>query len=1502
MNKKLPVKILILFFLISNAIYGQSFIKDFITIDELVEVNNQFFFSAIGSTNGKELWKTDGTKEGTFFVKDINTITDGNPSNLTSFNNELYFSADDGFFGNELWKSDGTETGTVMVKNVNVSNGQGSYPGNFTVFNNELYFTANNYSNRNSKLWKTNGTDEGTIKVFDAQGIDIKNIKVANNKMYFTKSNILYETNGNFNDIKEIYVDAYYTKAEFNTFNNELYFITYTSNKQSIRFYRLDNTSKPILLQEFTAPLYGDIDIYNYTQVGNNVYFSITTDFNTGNDTDVLWKTDGTKEGTSMVKSFNWDRYISGSNISNFVEYKNELYFNSGSKNNYTIWKSDGSETGTKQVIKTGVDRTVKFQIFNDQFYFSNGNKLWVADVSAGISNEFSDLAIATINSDALFNVKSTKKTVFFKANYKTKIALYTTEFSPLIQVIKGYSTIENNSEVVFESKVDSVAKNIIKIKNVGNKNLVFSKVKVVGQDFYINNIGGSFTQVIAPDKQSEFELTFYPSTTGLKKGTLSILSNDITMPNFNLELIGYAEGEIEKNLNENISLDKEIIFNSTSSSININNNSIPEDMPINSLIGILSIPNNNENFSYELIVEEGNKDNQYFSIENNELKTNGTFNFEQKNTYQFKVKATNNNTSETIVESLIISITDVVEDIVLEECSLEINNLGYGLRDVVFIDNQKIVAVGSQGVILKSDNGGNTWRKIRSANNKHLYNVQFTTNKIGYAIGDTFLKTEDAGESWFTPKIPDESYPTPTNLFFVNSDVGFVFGANGKIFKTTNGGLYWKSKNFGYTGFSSAYFFNESKGFIVGGSKTLIKTLDGGETWAKIDLGIEGLSSFIDFTKIYFANDLIGFISGNNGEIIKTIDGGNTWKLLSKLKYDISIRDVFFQDESIGYVLTENYLYKTIDGGSTWNDESLDTNFIGFHGFDFNKDNSKSCLVGDGTSCCSGFSTGHIIYTKELENDWVKRSYMSLYTDTHTAVYLEEDIGFVFGNNYGAKTIDGGLTWKKLTKLEDIISQVEVLNNNIYLLGNKNIYKSTDSGETWITLSTSKSIRKLFFINEQTIFGASYGQGVFKTTDGGINWVNVTKQLPYGVNINFLNENEGYVAGVNDGMFKTIDGGNTWTKVLFDFVDMFLNVFTIEFNKNIGFAGSSVGLLKTIDGGKTWVNTNINMGGTVKFLHATNEFEWYAVTDNRVLKTNDGGSNWETVYYGEEIKNVYFAKEKIYLVGYKNFTEIKIKSTPNSSGSIIGNINVSTQSTEGYSITKDEDVHYKWTVSGDNTINYFENKAEISWKSTGTYIVAVTPFNNCGDGSTKEIIVTVKKDWNAPIITGKIEVDKLSANNEYSAPFNDDSRYKWFVKGHTGYIENINNVTINWGEPGFGKIEVIETKISSGQRKKGYLDVTINPSQLSLDGYEKATKKINAYPNPTNGIFDIALPISLKEVQVTIYSINSQIIATGMYTVANDKVRVNIDNLHVGMYFIKVHLEVPVSLKIIKN
>ncbi len=53
-------------------------------------------------------------------VKDINPAwIDSLPFSLTEVNGTLFFTADDGMNGSELWKSDGTEAGTVMVKDIN---------------------------------------------------------------------------------------------------------------------------------------------------------------------------------------------------------------------------------------------------------------------------------------------------------------------------------------------------------------------------------------------------------------------------------------------------------------------------------------------------------------------------------------------------------------------------------------------------------------------------------------------------------------------------------------------------------------------------------------------------------------------------------------------------------------------------------------------------------------------------------------------------------------------------------------------------------------------------------------------------------------------------------------------------------------------------------------------------------------------------------------------------------------------------------------------------------------------------------------------------------------------------------------------------------------------------------------------------------------------------------------------------------------------------------------
>jgi ELWxxDGT repeat protein len=120
----------------------------------LTNLNGTLFFTATDGTNGRELWKSDGTAQGTVLVKDIaNGSQSSNPRYLTVVNGVLYFAAAGG-----LWKSDGTGAGTVLVKNVNAA-----YLKNV---DGTLFFAGTNKTS-GMELWKSDGTTAGTVMVKD---------------------------------------------------------------------------------------------------------------------------------------------------------------------------------------------------------------------------------------------------------------------------------------------------------------------------------------------------------------------------------------------------------------------------------------------------------------------------------------------------------------------------------------------------------------------------------------------------------------------------------------------------------------------------------------------------------------------------------------------------------------------------------------------------------------------------------------------------------------------------------------------------------------------------------------------------------------------------------------------------------------------------------------------------------------------------------------------------------------------------------------------------------------------------------------------------------------------------------------------------------------------------------------------------------------------------------------------------------------------------------------
>jgi ELWxxDGT repeat protein len=143
---------------------------------QFTTANGTVFFVAYGPGIGLELWKSDGTEEGTVLVKDVNPTGDIVPWGAWSWvflppvavGGTIFFGADDGVHGVELWKSDGTAEGTVLVADMAPAGAWSGYsdPRALAAVDGVVYFNADD-SLHGRELWRSDGTAGGTYMVRD---------------------------------------------------------------------------------------------------------------------------------------------------------------------------------------------------------------------------------------------------------------------------------------------------------------------------------------------------------------------------------------------------------------------------------------------------------------------------------------------------------------------------------------------------------------------------------------------------------------------------------------------------------------------------------------------------------------------------------------------------------------------------------------------------------------------------------------------------------------------------------------------------------------------------------------------------------------------------------------------------------------------------------------------------------------------------------------------------------------------------------------------------------------------------------------------------------------------------------------------------------------------------------------------------------------------------------------------------------------------------------------
>jgi photosystem II stability/assembly factor-like uncharacterized protein len=212
-------------------------------------------------------------------------------------------------------------------------------------------------------------------------------------------------------------------------------------------------------------------------------------------------------------------------------------------------------------------------------------------------------------------------------------------------------------------------------------------------------------------------------------------------------------------------------------------------------------------------------------------------------------------------------------------------------------------------GVILKTVDGGITWNSFNS-NAKYLTSIFFVDANNGYAVGDTtILKTTNAGSTWTT--LISGVNEVLRTVYFPDLDTGYIVGNAGTILKTTNGGANWIDLSIGgNTTLCSVFFTDPETGYAVGYNGLIIKTDNGGTSWSTKIIGSG------DFYSIFFTNPNTGYTAGSFAPMLKTCNGGTDWwSLLSGSYYEIY--SICFVNADTGYAAGENgTILKTINGG----------------------------------------------------------------------------------------------------------------------------------------------------------------------------------------------------------------------------------------------------------------------------------------------------------------------------------------------------------------------------------------------------------------------------------------------------------------------------------------------------------------------------------------------------------------------------------------------------------
>ncbi len=742
-------------------------------------------------------------------------------------------------------------------------------------------------------------------------------------------------------------------------------------------------------------------------------------------------------------------------------------------------------------------------------------------------------------------------------------------------------------------------------------------------------------------------------------------------------------------------------------------------------------------------------------------------------------------------------------------------------LYDVKFVSALQGWAVGANGEILVTSDGGQVWSEQTSNSAAYLYSIFFIDENMGWVVGSngTILHTTNGGINWV-----QQISGTTNNLYglcFTDINNGLIVGEYGTILKTENEGTTWFFSLSGTTSdLRDVCFTDTYTGTIVGSNGTILQTIDGGQNWLFQNSGTQDNLSGVLFTDINH-----GWVISWEGEIFKTSDAGDNWSISFIAPTWDWYTDICSSDAntitvagSFGFPGSQlqQRILRTTDAGETWNYQETGFLDIGLSGISFS-DTDNGWVVGE---------CGFILKTTDGGYIWELAS-GTTYDDLYDVSFFDVNVGMAVGASLShpgdiVGTTDGGLSWTLLFHTGWVTSIYLFDDNNVWAVG-EGILHSSDGGNTWVTQLeyNSKIWTDVFFTDINTGIVVGKGGTILRTTDGGTNWISQDIGISNLTSMSFADANNGLIVGDAGTILRTIDGGINWIQqnsgtsgslrsVCYVNENFAVIVSAGEFSPGDGI------ILRTTDGGTTWSSQEVDMDPySVSFADEDNGI---VVGDNgKILLTTNGGEEWF-----QQISNTtkpllgvsFIDTDHAVAVGYMGLILrtntggfVPVELTSFSAKVIDGNVTLSWSTASetnnrGFEVQRSSDNHEYGTIgfvkgngttTAKHTYCYADNNAD-----PGTYSYRLKQYDF--DGSFQYSNV-VNVDFNLPL--------KFALEQNFPNPFNPNTIIRFSIADEVKVNLTVYDIL---GE----KVRELKNEVM----KPGYYEVKFNADGLASGVY----------------------------------------------------------------------------------